>query len=116
VKRFDVCANRQLPDFNAGPLPAPITHDLRVLADGGVLVANGHLVARLDASGVVTRTYGVPGDVLWAGLDVVGDGTFWAGNYYSSDVHKFSLDAGTHLGSFNTGSPTQTVVGIRVKK
>lgn len=117
VKRFDVCRNTQLPDFNTGPLPAAITHDLRILPDGGVLVANSHVITRLDAKGVVTQTYDdVDGDVLWVGLDLVGDGTFWAGNYYSSNVHKYNLDAGTHLGSFNTGVPEQTVVGIRVKR
>jgi hypothetical protein len=118
VKRFDICANTQLPDFNAGPLPGGFTHDLRVLPDGGVLVANAHLVTRLDRFGVVTQTYQITGGEapLWAGLDLVGDGTFWVGDYFSSNVHKFNLAAGTHLGSFNTGTPTQTVVGIRVKR
>jgi hypothetical protein len=117
VKRFDVCANTQLPDFNAGPLPAAITHDLRILPDGGVLVANAHVITRLDANGVVTRTYdGAEGDVLWVSLDLVGDGTFWAADYYSSIVHKFNLDTGTRLGSFDTGTPTQTLVGLRVKR
>ena len=117
VKRFDVCNNVQLPDFNAAPLPGAFTHDLRVLPDGGVLVANANVITRLNAAGVVTRTYEVEGEAaLWAGLDLVGDGTFWAGNYYSSNVHQFNLDAGTRLAGFNTGTPTQTVVSIRVKK
>ena len=116
VKRFDVCANSQLPDFNAGALPGPFTHDLRVLPDGGVLVANANVITRMDSSGNVTRTYEVPGSALWAGLDLVGDGTFWAGNYFTSSIYRFNLDTGLQLASFNTGTPANSVVGIRVKR
>lgn len=117
VKRFDTCADVQLANFNAAPLPGGIAQDLRVLPDGGVLVSSGQAIARLDASGVFIRTYEVPGEgALWAGLDLVGDGTFWAGNYFSSNVYKFDLAAGTVLTGFNTGTPPNTVVGIRVKK
>ena len=116
VKRFDVCTNTQLPDFNAGPLPGPFTHDLRVLPDGGVVVANANVVTRLDSSGNVMRTYEVPGSALWAGLDLVGDGTFWAGNYFTSGIYRFNLDTGAQLASFNSGTPANSVVGIRVKR
>ena len=117
VKRFDVCTNTQLPVFNSGPLPGAFTHDVRVLPDGGVLVANANVITRLNQFGAVTQTYEVLGEAaLWAGLDLVGDGTFWAGNYFSSTVHKFNLNDGRLLASFNTGTPANTVVGIRVKK
>ena len=116
VKRFDVCANVQLPDFNAGSLPGPFTHDLRVLPDGGVIVANANVVTRLDASGAVVRTYEVPENTLWAGLDLVGDGTFWAGNYFTSSLYRFNLDTGAQIATFNTGTPANSVVGIKVKR
>jgi hypothetical protein len=117
VKRFDVCTNTQLPDFNAGPLPGAFTHDLRVLPDGGVIVANGNVITRLDASGGVTRTFEVSGEsALWAGLDLVGDGTFWVGNYFTSNIYRFNLDTGARLAGFNTGTPANSVVGIRVKR
>ena len=117
VKRFDVCTNTQLPDFNAAPLPGGIAQDLRVLPDGGVLVSSGQVIARLDQFGVLTRTYEIPGEgALWAGLDLDRDGTFWAGNYFSSNVHKFSLADGTRLTGFNAGTPPNTVVGVRVMK
>ncbi len=117
VKRFDVCTNTQLPVFNSGPLPGAFTHEVRVLPDGGVLVANANVITRLNQFGAVTQTYEVLGEAaLWAGLDLVGDGTFWAGNYFSSTVHKFNLNDGRLLASFNTGTPANTVVGIRVKK
>jgi hypothetical protein len=117
VKRFDVCANRQLSDFNAAPLPGGQTQDLRVLPDGGVLVSSGQVIARLNPSGHLVQTYEIPGEAaLWSGLDLAGDGTFWAGNYRSSNVYRFDLATGAVRAGFNAGSPGDTVVGIRVRK
>ena len=63
------------------------------------------------------QTYGIPGEnSLWSGVDLAGDGTFWAGNYMSSNVYRFDLETGAVRATFNTGSPAQTVVGIRVVK
>ena len=117
VKRFDMCTDTQMPDFNASPLPGGFTHDLRVLPDGGVLVANGQVIARLDQFGALTQTYAVPGEnTLWAGLDLAADGAFWAANYFSSNIHKFNLDDGAHLASFTTGTPANTAVAVRVMR
>ena len=117
VKRYDMCTDTQLADFNAAPLPGGITHDLRVLADGGVLVASGEIVARLDAAGVLTQAYYVPGEgTLWTGLDLADQHTFWAANYFTSNIHKFDLNDGTHLGSFNTATPANTAVDVTVMR
>ncbi len=124
VKRFNVCTNRQLADFNRVPLPGGETHGLRVLPGGGVLVSSGAVIARLDASGVLVQTYSVPtGEPqYWAGLDLVGDGTFWAANYYASiffnnaNVYRFDLTTGAIRGSFNTGTPDRDVVDVRVSR
>jgi hypothetical protein len=117
VKRFDVCTNAQLADFNAAPLPGGVGHDLRILPDGGVLVSSGEVVARLDASGVLSRTYQGPVEpTLFAGLDLGFNDTFIAGNYLTSNVHTFDLASGAILQSFNAGSSPHTVVGIRIKK
>jgi len=117
VKRFDVCANVQRADFNLAPLPGGQTQELRVLADGGVLVSSGDVVARLDATGVLVQTYSVPGATrYWGGLDLAGDGTFWAADYYSSNVYRFDLAGGAVLASFNTGTSPLTVVGVAVVK
>ena len=117
VKRFDVCSNHQLPDFNAAPITSGYAGSLRILPDGGVLVATANDVARLDSGGRLVRTYDAPGEPdLWIGLDLVGDGTFWASNYGSSNVYRFDLATGTVLASFNTGTPTTTIKDVLVKR
>jgi len=116
VKRFNVCTGVQLSDFNAAAVPGGMAQDLRILPDGGVLVASGQVIARLNASGGLVRTYEVPESSVWAGLDLVGDGTFWAANYETSNVYRFDLTSGTVLAGFNAGTPPHTVVGVRVKK
>ena len=50
----------------------------------------------------------------WAGLDLVGDGTFWAVNYYTSNVHRFNLTTGARTESFSTGAPVYTAVDVKV--
>ncbi len=116
VKRVDVCTGTQLPDFNVAPVPGGVAHDVRVLPDGGVIVAAVGEIARLNAAGVLVQSYTVPEPSYWAGLDLVGDGTFWAGNYETSNVYRFNLASGAVLTGFNTGAPTHNVVGVRVKK
>jgi hypothetical protein len=117
VKRFDVCAGVQLPNFNIAALPGGAGQDLRILPDGGVLVSSGAVIARLNASGALVGTYGVAGEPgFWAGLDLVGDGSFWAANYETSKVYRFDLASGVIIDSFNAETPSHTVVGVRVKK
>jgi sugar lactone lactonase YvrE len=116
LKRFDLCAAAQLPDFDAAPLPDGYGGAVRLLPDGGALVATGGSIARLDAAGVLVRTYDVAGSPdLWIGLDLAGDGTFWASNYGSSDLCRFDLASGAVLRCFNTGTPTTTVKDVLIR-
>jgi hypothetical protein len=117
VKRYDVCSGQQLPNFNAAPIPGGNANSLRILLDGGVLVAAESLIARLNAAGTLVQTYDLPGEPdLWLGLDLAGDGTFWASNYGSSNVFRFDLSTGTVLAGFNTGTPPTTVKDVLVKR
>lgn len=117
VKRYDVCSRRQLPDFNLAPVPGGYTGSLRLLPDGGLLVATGADVTRLDSAGRVVRRYDLADEPdLWIGLDLAGDGTFWASNYGSSNLCRFDLATGTLLGRFNAGTPTTTVKDVLVKR
>jgi hypothetical protein len=118
VKRIDTCTGQQLPDFNVVPLPGAVTHDVRVLPDGGAIVANGEVITRLAADGMPVQTYAVPSEPsYWAGLDLAADAqSFWAANYESSRVHRFDLASGGLLATIDAGTPPHTVVAVRVKK
>jgi streptogramin lyase len=117
VKRFDVCANRQLPDFNLAPIPGGTAQALRILPDGGVLVAAVGDIVRLNASGVLVQRYDVPEETdLFLGLDLSGDGTFWTSNYGSSNLYRFDIASGAVLSSFNTGTPSTTVKDVLVRR
>jgi hypothetical protein len=118
VKRFDTCAGVQLADFNAAPVPGGVAHDVRVLPDGGVIVATGEVISRLDQNGVLTGTYAVAGEPsYWAGLDLAADNnSFWAANYESSRVHRINLGTGQVMATLDAHTPPHTVVAVRVKK
>lgn len=118
MKRFDVCTNSQLPNFNLNPIPGGDTQGLRVLPDGGVLVSSGAVIARLDHAGSLVRVYDVPArePSRWVGLDLVPDGTFWAVDASSSNVYNFDLATGEVRRRFNTGTPSQTPVGVVVRR
>lgn len=117
VKRFDRCARRQMADFNAQPLPGGIGYGLRLLPDGGVLVAAAASIVRLDAAGRVTRLYDVAGEPdLWFGLDLAGDGTFWISNYGSSNLFRIDLAGGTVLSRISTGAPTTAIKDVLVRR
>jgi hypothetical protein len=51
----------------------------------------------------------------WGGLDLVGDGTFWASNAYSAGIYRFDLQSGAVLTSFNTGTGLWSVAGVGVR-
>jgi outer membrane protein assembly factor BamB len=117
VLRFDVCINAQLPNFNTAPLPGYENYHLRILPDGGVLVAATEEIVRLDASGNVVQTYSAPGETnYWGGVDLVGDGTFWASNAYTANIYRFDLKSGTVLTSFNTGTGIWSVAGVGIRR
>jgi len=118
VKRFDVCTNRQLPDFNVEQLPGGDTQGLRALADGGVLVSSGAVVARLDPAGALVQTYAVePAEPqYWVGLDLDADGSFWAVNSATSNVYQFDLATGEVRRQFNTGTAPHTAVDVALRR
>jgi sugar lactone lactonase YvrE len=117
IFRFDVCNNVQLPVFNTQPLPGDSAFHVKTLPDGGVLVADSQVVVRLDAAGNQIRTYSVTGESnIWGGVDIVGDGTFWASNAFSANIYKFDLETGAILASFNAGTGNGTAAGVGVRR
>ena len=102
VKRYDVCTGAQLADLT-NSLPGGDGHALKRLPDGGVLVANDAVIARLDAAGSLVQTYDVEEEPeAWRGLDLAEDGTsFWVANRSSGNVFRLSLADGSVITGFN---------------
>lgn len=108
IKRFDVCTNTQLSDF--ARLDHRRTFALRLLPGGGVLVANGADIHRLDGSGNIVQTYNVPSEntvgctYCWFAINIDPDGkSFWSGNTLSGHFFKFDIASGNVLMDVNTG-------------
>ena len=103
VKRFDVCRNTQMPNFNSAPLSnqAQGAQESTLLPGGGMLVANFSVIAQLDASGNLVATYKTPaGDQCWLGSEPDPDGvSFWASNWCASSVTRFNIATGDAIES-----------------
>jgi hypothetical protein len=96
VKRFNVCGNTQMSDFNTAPLPGASDFALRILPTGEVIVADTDRVVLLDASGNLEKTYAAPadyksGDYLFA-LNKDPDGThFWTASFNGGKVYEYDF-------------------------
>lgn len=114
IRRFNVCTNTQMTNFNAEELPGETVWHLQFLPDGGVLAADSGGIVRLDASGNQVQLYLVPYEGYFTGVDIVGDGTFWASNFTTSNIFRINIASGAVVGSFNAGPPN-TAIGVAVK-
>jgi hypothetical protein len=120
VKRFDVAADVQLADFATLP-DAGNAYALRLLTpgdgSGGLLVADGSNVKRLDGSGAVVQTYDVDGEDSWFSLNLDPNGTsFWAGDFGTANFYRLNIASGAvEIGPINTGTGTYTLFGICLK-
>jgi hypothetical protein len=113
VFRFNACTAQQLSVFATG-LHTGL--GLRVLPDGGVLVADDQDIVRLDSAGRTIGTYNATGENCWVSLTLDPDGTsFWAVDFCTSDIVHFDITSGNQLAKFNAGTPTQTVYGIAMR-
>jgi hypothetical protein len=122
VKRYDICAQTQLHDFNQSALPVDTqqgsgANELKFLPDGGLIVANFTEIVRLDAAGMQLQVYDVAGPDGWRGLDLdLGGTSFWAANYSTSDIVRFDIASGDILDRFNTGTDPLTVKSVVVNR
>ena len=95
---------------------------LKILPDGGVLVADSQFIVRLDASGNQILIKGQPGYIapgepnFWGGVDLVGDGTFCATNASTDNVWRFDLTTGDPLDHFSTGTGGMDAAGVGVRR
>lgn len=103
IKRYDVSTGTQLADF--ATLSNRPSFALRLLGDGGLLVANNDAVRRLDAAGNVVNTYDVAGVNDWFALNLDGDGTtFWSAGISGGKIRRFNIATGALTSSFDAGT------------
>ena len=104
IKRYDVGLDAQLGDFATLP-GSGNAFALRLLSGGGLLVADGGDIKRLDSSGNVIQTYDIAGENTWFALNLNPDGTsFWSGNYGTGNLFEFDIATGTNTQTIGTGS------------
>ncbi len=113
VKRYDLSTHTQLANFAVVPGSGTL-YALRILDDGGVLVADTYNVKRLDSTGTVVQTYDTAGEDFYFAMNLDPDGeSFWTGGYFTGNVYRFRISDGALLTSFNT-SPFSTLAGLAV--
>lgn len=113
VKRFDTANNTQLSNFNSTPLPGSNAYALRILSDGGVLVADTNQIVELNSSGAIIRQYttantfaGKSLGALFA-LNLDPDGTtFWTGDLETNTIYHVNIATGALINSFSAGTGT----------
>jgi outer membrane protein assembly factor BamB len=96
VKRYNVCTSTQLPDFASGLHGT--AYAMRIVPDGGLLVADSVDIHRLDSSGAIVRTYDAPDEDCWFALNRDPDGkAFWSGGVCTGNFYKFDIATGNIL-------------------
>jgi streptogramin lyase len=115
VGRYDTVTGTVLSNFATG-LTGGSAFALRILSDGGVLVADGAFVQRLDSAGNKIQTYDVTGEDTWFALNLDPDGkTFWSGNYGTGKFYHFDIASGSQIGSaYDTGTGYYSLFGLAV--
>ena len=129
VYRYSNCAGSvgQQSNFNAVPFPGARAFQVRILPDGGALVADTNSVLRLDSTGNVTEVYpctaadqsalqtdypsanvvaALPdcgGSLFSLAIDPSGT-SFWAGDSYSGNIWQIGLSSGQDMNEVNTGA------------
>jgi hypothetical protein len=116
IRRFDLATNTQLTDFTAGAGTGAPKYALRILSDGGVLVADQNTgVRRFNSAGVLVQTYTVAGVVGWFSLNLDPDGTsVWSGSFSNGNLYKFDIATGALLQTINTGAGSGNLFGVSI--
>ena len=113
VRRFDVVANAQLPDFATG-LAAPC-FALRIRPNGEVMVACGSQVYRLSSTGAVIQTYPIPHPSFLFALNLDPDNTtFWTADYSSGEIWRVDIATGAIVTNFTAPPASCSVAGLAV--
>ncbi len=93
VLTASISTGLQGPDFTTGT--ATQAFAMRILPDGGLLLADRNNIKRYNSAGVVIGGYNVTGESFWFSLNLDPDGTsFWSGNPATANYYKFDMDTG----------------------
>jgi hypothetical protein len=115
IKTASIASGLQGANFSTGT--ATQAFAMRILPDGGLLLADLNNIKRYDAAGVVIDTYDATGENSWFSLNLDPDGTsFWAGNFNTASYYKFDIGTGGLdnyiAGPFNTGTGGGSLFGM----
>lgn len=126
VKRFDVCTNTQLSDFNAMPLPDPLgCFALRIRTNGEVLVACSEAAHRLSSTGTLMQSYpksafvtpggglGEPSLLFALNLDP-DESSFWTAGYNTGNIYRINIISGVQLTTFNAPPEVFAMSGLAI--
>jgi outer membrane protein assembly factor BamB len=126
VKRFDVCTNTQLPDFNATPLPTSPCFALRIRTNGEVLVACTDAAHRLSSAGTLMQSYpksllvppggglgGEPSFLFALNLDP-DKLSFWTAGYETGNIYRINIETGAQLTTFNAPPEVFSMAGLAI--
>jgi outer membrane protein OmpA-like peptidoglycan-associated protein len=114
VKRFNVCTNSQMADFTSHASGDAFA--LRLLPDGGLLLAEDQQIVRFNAGGRVIQSYQDRGENSFFALNIDPDGkSFWSAGDKSGNVFKFDVATGKQLLKFNVGSEVGGLAVYREK-
>ncbi len=109
IERYNKCTNTQESNFNAAPLAGSAAYEVRILADGDVLVADSTAVYMLDENGNVIQSYscdsmpGCQGQLFAVAVDPSGT-SFWTGDSFSGNIWQINLATGAVMQTINSGS------------
>jgi hypothetical protein len=108
ILQYNKCTNTQGPDFNQAPLPDK-AFQVRILADGDVLVADSSADFLLNSSGNVIQTYpcsslsGCQDGLFAIAVDPSGT-SFWTGDSNSGDIWQINLSTGAVMQTIASNS------------
>ncbi|MBT4098523.1 MAG: T9SS type A sorting domain-containing protein [Gemmatimonadetes bacterium] len=118
IHRYEVATRTQLAPFAELPGEGH-AQAIRLLApgdgSGGLLVADGVNIKRLDERGNVMMTYDLPDRDSWFAINLDPDGTsVWATDADSDQIVRFHIGSGLVQNTFTAGSGS-TVFGVCLK-
>lgn len=113
VRAYDVVNDVALPNFATGLGGEAFA--LRILSGGGMLVANGFNIVRLNNVGSIVQTYDVDGVGNWFALNLDPDGeSFWSGSFGNGTLYKFGIESGLVSTTINTGLGGDRLYGVSI--